>query len=652
MNRSCAQERAALLLAGLAACFMGSWWMRGVCPFWGDLSYLSQPWRAFNAELLEAGRLPLWDPYAYLGMPHAAQMQNGLFYPGSLFFCFFGWANALRLYDLLHFWLAGFLAYLWLRSIGLGNVAALGGGAAYGFGGWIWIRVEWPNQLGVLALLPALLLFSRSPRSWGAAWALAFFAGYPLFAIGGAAAAMATLFVLRGTRLLKSGECRRMPAAGLWAAGLAAVLLLPAWELLRHSTRAQGLDWSSVLSFGFKPADFWGWISPFLVPGPRPPLFHLRWWSCDYLGLVGAGVALRGLAKIERGVALRVFLWLFIIGILLLGRSTGLSLWLWTRLAPLRYLRYPGNLAYLAWPCLAFLVAAGFPGGRRAGGALLLSAMLVELLAYSRFAFPTEPDRVLTAAGPLASYLQTRLAAGERYLLSPRAQAMTRGRGLLDWKSRLYGLSNLPYKIRSADNVGEPLEIASSSDFLDFLSSRPSAAAAAAYFPWAAVRLLLAPSPVSAPLAREARIAWEIGRLKAPMGRVAWFDEKSGSSISPGLPPPSFSGRPLPTHDVSETLWTADLSREAPGWLFISEPRYPGWTFTLAGPGHAAPVALETEPAAEAFQKCRVPPGFWRLYARYDPWSLRLGLAGTLFALFLLYWRGRRSLAEASARRA
>ncbi len=684
------EGRAALFLAALAACFMGSWWVRGLCPFWGDLSYLAQPWRTFNAEMLEAGRLPLWDPYVYLGMPHAAEMQNGLFYPGSLFFYLGGWADGLRLYDLLQFWLAGFLAYLWLRSLGLRSAPSLAGAAVYGFGGWIWIRVEWPNQLGVLALLPAFLLFSRAPRWWGLAWALAFFSGYPLFAIGGAVAAAATLLILAGRReLVDAGGWRRfclgVCGAGLWGAGIASCLLIPAVELWRHSTRAHGLDVPSLLFYGFTPSDFWGWISPWIAPGPKRPAAHLPWWTCDYMGFLGAAAAIAGLLRLKRRAALKAVIGLSAVALLLLGRSTGLSLWVWTHAAPLRYLRYPGNLAYLAWPLLAFLCAAG-AASLRGGGALFLAALSVELVVYGRAAFPVAPARILTGSGPLASYLESRLGDGGRYLLSPNASSWMRGRGFADWKSRLYGLSNLPYKIRSANNVGEPLVPAAASDFLDFLSSRSSAAAAARYFPWAAVRYLLSPAapagptplptarralglrpgpcpagPTPLPTARralglepgprpagsdlvwESRLGWEIERSRGLAGSVSWFGDKDGSSIPPGLPEgASFAGRSVPRRDFTESSWTASVSSREPGWLYVAEPRYPGWTFTLVGQGGSR--RLESETAAGAFQKIRVPPGRWRLYARYEPWSFRLGLLATLGALYLLYWKGTTSL--------
>jgi len=58
-------------------------WAAGYSLFWGDLSYLHHPWRALASEIVQRGGLPLWDPYAYLGMPLAAEMQCAAWYPGT-----------------------------------------------------------------------------------------------------------------------------------------------------------------------------------------------------------------------------------------------------------------------------------------------------------------------------------------------------------------------------------------------------------------------------------------------------------------------------------------------------------------------------------------------------------------------------------------
>src|SRR6266508_7051746 len=41
------------------------------------------PLREYTAARLRAGELPLWNPYLFMGVPHLANPQAAVFYPGS-----------------------------------------------------------------------------------------------------------------------------------------------------------------------------------------------------------------------------------------------------------------------------------------------------------------------------------------------------------------------------------------------------------------------------------------------------------------------------------------------------------------------------------------------------------------------------------------
>src|SRR5208282_1576040 len=120
---------AALLIP--AAIIPAALWMLGLSPFWGDLSYLHHPWRALVAEMAQRGELPLWDPYAYLGMPLAAEMQCAAWYPGTLPFYIFPFATGLAIFHALHYCLAGFFAFLWLRNERFSPIAAFSGAVLF-----------------------------------------------------------------------------------------------------------------------------------------------------------------------------------------------------------------------------------------------------------------------------------------------------------------------------------------------------------------------------------------------------------------------------------------------------------------------------------------------------------------------------------------
>ena len=70
-------------------------------------------------------------------------------------------------------------------------------------------------------------------------------------------------------------------------------------------------------------------------------------------------------------------------------------------------------------------------------------------------------------AGPLHGAGSKAKAEG-RYLLSPLALERHAGADVVDWKTRLYGLTNAPYRLRAAGNFGEPLTLRASYGMMDF----------------------------------------------------------------------------------------------------------------------------------------------------------------------------------------
>lgn len=608
-------------------------WLRGLSPYWGDLAYLHQPWRAFDAELLAGGRLPLWNPFLYFGMPQAAAMQDGLFYAGSTPFPLFPFAVALAIYHAAHYWLAGALAYLALRRLRLRRAASFGGACLYALGGLLLGREPFLNHLAVLSLTPALLLFAAEPAGLALALTLGFLAGYPPLLVGGCGAALAVSWAAAPARgRWAPSAARAWLAAASTAAALGAVLLLPAAELTLRSRRAGGVDAADLMRLAFAPRDLWLWLSPRMTPGFDPAV---DWWRCCYLGFVGAFAAIWGALALPRRRAAVLLLAVAAVFVLTLGGSNPASAWLWARL---RWLRYPGNLAVLAGLPLSALAACGLEAARRR--LALVAALVLELSLLGFRAQPRAPARLWSEPGPLARALQGE-PGGHRYLLSPRALESVAGRDPFDWRERLYGLTNAPLKLRAAGNFGEPLAPAANYALMDALFSAPGAAAAAAFLPWADAATLLTPQPVVAPgLSPQAPVLWARARAARAAG-ARLLSAEEGAALPPGVASPPVTGRPLEVLRAREDAFA--VSGEGAGWLFVSEPLYPGWSLwleTSLGPGRA--LAL---PALGPFQKVSVPAGAWTARWRYVPGSFAAGLALTLAAAGLLgaYWYNRLS---------
>ena len=226
------------------------------------------PYKTYAAEMVRQGHLPLWNPYLFMGVPYLANIQTALFYP--LNFSLY-WLPAPRMVACsiaLHIFLGGLFLYLFARiSLGFSCFSALMSAITFAFSGFLGAQVEHINQLNVFIWLPLLfLLFDLARRNFlltllaGLVVGLQFTAGHVqasyinLFALGLYAIFSALSEPLRRER---NGEIVRglslyviIVAIGL---GLAAVQLLPTYELSRLSIRSGGLPYRQAVSFSLNP---------------------------------------------------------------------------------------------------------------------------------------------------------------------------------------------------------------------------------------------------------------------------------------------------------------------------------------------------------------------------------------------------------------
>jgi hypothetical protein len=233
------------------------------------------PYRAYAAQAIRQGHLPLWNPYLFMGVPFLANSQAGLLYPLNLALNCLSSARQVSWSIILHVALAGICAYLYARSsLRLSRWPALLAGIVFACGGFLGAQVEHVNQLNASAWLPLLLLMydravGRGSRKVGRSAALLggvvvgvqFLAGhtqssyicllglgvYALISLGTEARQSRRL---SPTVIQHLGILFLMIALGL---GLAAVQLVPTWELSRLSVRGGGLPYREAVSFSLKP---------------------------------------------------------------------------------------------------------------------------------------------------------------------------------------------------------------------------------------------------------------------------------------------------------------------------------------------------------------------------------------------------------------
>ncbi|HSN74392.1 MAG TPA: hypothetical protein VL334_04745, partial [Anaerolineae bacterium] len=210
----------------------------------GDAFAYFTPYRDYANAALRAGRLPLWNPYLFLGVPFLANPQTAIFYPLHWPFVGLPAAQSLLASLALHLWLTGLGAALYVRRVArLGWLAALTTGLIWSLSGYLGARAGQINQASVLAWLPWLLILLEAsvPRWRLTSHGQSFDPTVPVvrwLAFAGLALAVA-LQLLAGHTQSSFINLTGLLLAALWP-GLAA-LLTALWSVVRRQHAP--LDW-------------------------------------------------------------------------------------------------------------------------------------------------------------------------------------------------------------------------------------------------------------------------------------------------------------------------------------------------------------------------------------------------------------------------
>jgi len=255
------------------------------------------PYREFAASAIRAGRVPLWNPHLFMGVPFLANIQSAVLYPLNVVLAWLPAPQLVSASIVLHVFLAGAFTYAFARrALHLAPFASFGSAICFAFGGFLGAQVEHVNQLNVSVWLPLLLLCldelwqtarlypgeadslqSVMSGSWrrrlragllaGVIVALQLLAGHTqatyivLFAAGLYAILVPIVSgLIRGQlhewrTLLQAVVLRLVLLAGVAALGsvLSAAQLLPTLELSALSYRSGGLPYREAASFSLRP---------------------------------------------------------------------------------------------------------------------------------------------------------------------------------------------------------------------------------------------------------------------------------------------------------------------------------------------------------------------------------------------------------------
>lgn len=466
-------------------------------PLLSDVVDYIYPVKAFVAEQVKAGTLPLWNPYVLGGYPLTYNTQAALFYPLSLFYYALPGATAVNLTIFTQLLLGGLFMFAYLRQVRLRALAAWAGTAVFLFNGMMVVWLEWQVVHAAVIWLPLYLLcierihakLAQQPDNlWRAmpetavaalAFALPWLGGHWNWALySSITAVLYTIYVAFRTphspfRIPHSALRIPQFLPLLLGVGLSLIQVLPAFNYLRQGHRAP-FSFAESLSLGLKE-----WAVVALVPDFFGNPIHANWWGRTnyneitfYAGLLPLFLAALALAlRWRHGLTRFYAIW------------GGVGL-LWALGTPLYGLLYVLPVFNGLWPsrampvylfALAVLSAIGLDAllaeqvnGRRARGtavalALLLPAIVAAYLLYYRPDLTAlRPDLLWFALSLLVSLAFIWLAATIR---NPKSAILL---GLVLWLALdLYWLG------RDYNPVGDVADLYPLTETAVFLQSDP-----------------------------------------------------------------------------------------------------------------------------------------------------------------------------------
>ncbi|MFI5396956.1 MAG: hypothetical protein ACHQ9S_15575 [Candidatus Binatia bacterium] len=216
---------------------------------------------------------PLWDPFAVLGRPFAADLVTAVYYPLNWGLRLLPEPHGLNLSIALHHFIAAAGLFALLRYHRLSLMPAMLGALGFGFGGMMVSLDNLINGLRSAAWLPWIILTfevwcerrsATAVAGMAVTLGMAALGAMPEFMVFANALTIA-LAVDRSHRGAGPSLPRSLTAllvANVIAVGLCAVQLLPFAEYVMHSSRMSGLRAETVTAHSLFPLG----VLAFLIP--------------------------------------------------------------------------------------------------------------------------------------------------------------------------------------------------------------------------------------------------------------------------------------------------------------------------------------------------------------------------------------------------
>jgi hypothetical protein len=323
-------------LAVFVAAAMALHWsglLGGPAYYERDTQLFYYPLAHWIGDQLRAGHYPLWIPAIFTGYPIFADGELGLLYlPQVLLLWSLPTALAIVWLRVLHVVLAATFMFIFLRTLRVGRVAAVGGGLVFAFGSFLTAQMHHENVVRSAVWLPLVLAAMergftstslRRQLAWLALAALAYaqsalglhiqpvlmealaIGGYALFRV--VAGPWPWLPVLGTRRVRLRGRLLTLVLAGggvvVGGLAVAGAQWLPLAEWAFSSFRRGGVNYEFGSAYGLAPSNLITLLFPYFFRLTDDATWWSYWqqWETElYVGIPTLVLAIVGVAFARR----------------------------------------------------------------------------------------------------------------------------------------------------------------------------------------------------------------------------------------------------------------------------------------------------------------------------------------------------------------
>ena len=359
----------------------------GEVIFWGTPMLQFYPWQHAAFEMLRAGKLPLWNSLVGHGAPLLANYQTAVFYPANWINLVVPTEYAMGFIGILHLFWAGLGMIAYTRKLGIARIGQGISALAFSLSGYLIGRFGFLSVINAAAWLPWIiwsiesLHSARDSERLNRMLVLAIVISMLLLA-GHAQIAFYSLTIAGCYALWLTFSQTAIPwrtritillyilAGVILAIALAAIQLVPTFELMQASQRSKGLDAAYGLTYSFWPWRFLSLFSPNLFGSPVTGDYwgYANYWEdAIYIGLLPIVLACRAVVfwirRSEREPSFKLvpFYILIILAafFLALGKNNPIFVWMYDHIPGVNMFQGPTRWSILAVFGLAVLASIG-----------------------------------------------------------------------------------------------------------------------------------------------------------------------------------------------------------------------------------------------------------------------------------------------------